>query len=165
MNFIVVVDEQYGIGYQNKLLTYLPEDLKYFKEKTLGNVVIMGRTTLEALPNGKPLPNRITIVLTRKKMYSCKGAIVVNSIEELLEILKFYENKEIFVAGGGEIYRQLIPYCKTGYVTKIQKTFEADQFLDPIDQMENWEKTWESTVKEYKELKFSFSKYEKKKEA
>lgn len=160
MNFIVVMDENYGIGYQGKLLTYLPEDLKFFKEKTTGNVVVMGRTTLEALPNGKPLLNRSTIVLTKNKEYRCEGAVVVNSLEELFEILKFYENKDIFIAGGEEIYNQLIQYCKIGYITKIKESFKADKYFKPIEKMGNWKKIWESEEKEYNGIKFVFTKYE-----
>lgn len=160
MNFIVIMDENYGIGYKGNLLTYLPEDLKFFKEKTIGNVIVMGRSTLESLPEGKPLLNRSTIVLTKSKDYRCEGAVVVNSLEELFEILEFYGNKEIFIAGGEKVYHQLIPYCKSGYITKIQKTFKADKYFDPIDKMSNWVKTWESEEKEYNGTKFKFTKYE-----
>ena len=92
MNLIVAVDKNWGIGYQNKLLNSIPEDMKYFRETTTGKVVVMGRKTLESFPNGLPLKNRT---------YKAKDAIIVHSIEEALEELKKYDSNDIYVIGGG----------------------------------------------------------------
>ena len=159
MNFIVVVDKNYGIGKDNGLLTYLPEDLKFFKEKTLGKTVIMGRKTLESLPSSKPLPNRKTIVLTTNKDLAYKDVQIAHSLEELFKIIKDDPSDDIFVAGGAKIYEQLIPYCEYGYITKIHQSFNADTFIENIDQSENWEFIWQSERKNYKDKEFTFTKY------
>ena len=83
MNLIAAVDLNWGIGYNCELLEKIPEDMKYFKEKTLGKVIVMGRTTFESLPNKKPLEQRINIVLTKNKNYNCEGVILCYSLEEL----------------------------------------------------------------------------------
>ena len=88
MNIIVAVDNNWGIGYKNDLLVRIPNDQKFFREKTTGNVVIMGRKTLESFPEGKPLKNRTNIVITSDKSYKVDGAIVVHSIEEALRKIK-----------------------------------------------------------------------------
>jgi dihydrofolate reductase len=159
MNFIVAVDENYAIGIGNKLLTYLPEDLNYFKEMTVGKVVVMGRKTLQSLKGAKPLPNRTTIVLSRDKTLDGKGATVVTSIEELMAELKSYNPDDIFISGGENIYRQLIPFCKYGYITKIRASFEGDTWIDNIDKKPNWELVSESEEKSYKGTVFTWTKY------
>lgn len=159
MNFIVVVDENYGIGYKDQLLTHIPEDLKYFKKMTLGNVIIMGRKTLEALPGGKPLPDRTTIVLTNNLEYSHEDVIVVHSLDELFKCLKGYDDDHIFVAGGETIYQQLLPYCEFGYITFLKGSFNADKHMLPINTLLQWQKVWESEEKNHNGLLFRFTKY------
>ena len=90
MNIIVAVDQNWGIGKDNKLLVSIPADMKYFRETTTGNVVVMGRKTLESFPNGLPLKKRTNIVLTRNENYQAKDAVIVHSEKELLEELKRY---------------------------------------------------------------------------
>lgn len=160
MNFIVAVDENYAIGNKGKLLTHLPEDLKYFKEKTLNKVVVMGRKTLESFPRGKPLKNRKNIVLTRQADYYNDGAIVVHSLDDLFKELRQYNSDEIFIIGGAEIYQALLPYCRYGYITKIQEHFPADQYLEKVENISNWHLSWQSEEKEYFGLKFRFTQYE-----
>ena len=117
MNVIVAVDDNWAIGMQNKLLVSIPADMKFFRETTMGKVVVMGRKTLESFPGGQPLKKRTNIVLTRDKQYQVKDAIVVHTVEELLEELKKYDEKDIYVIGGETVYRQLLPYCKVAHVT------------------------------------------------
>lgn len=88
MNLIVAVDRNWGIGKDNKLLVSIPADMKFFRTTTTGKVVILGRKTLETFPNGLPLKNRVNIVLTRDKNYKVKDAIVLHSVEEVLEEIK-----------------------------------------------------------------------------
>ena len=95
MNLIVSVDKNWAIGYQNKLLVRIPGDMKNFRRLTTDNVIVMGRKTLESFPQGQPLSNRVNIVLTKNKDYQVKGAVVVHSMEELMEELKRYEDKQI----------------------------------------------------------------------
>ncbi|GAA0123167.1 dihydrofolate reductase [Clostridium faecium] len=138
MNLIVAVDKNFGIGNGGNLLTYIPEDLEDFKKKTMGKVVVMGRTTLESLPNKAPLKNRTNIILTRNKSYKVKDAIVVNSLEDLFKVLKNYNSDDIYVIGGQCIYNKLESYCKFAYVTKIHKVFKADRHFINIDEDEKW---------------------------
>ena len=111
MHAIVAADKNWGIGRNNELLVRIPNDMKNFRRLTEGNVVVMGRKTLESFPGGKPLPNRVNIVLTRQEGYDGKGAVVVHSEEELREELAKY-TEEIFIIGGESIYRMMLPYCE-----------------------------------------------------
>ena len=88
MKAILSADKNWGIGYQNKLLVSIPSDMKFFRETTTGNVVVMGRKTLESFPNGLPLKNRINIVLTGSQDYQVKDAVIVHSQDELMDELK-----------------------------------------------------------------------------
>ncbi len=128
MNIIASVDKNRGIGSNGDLLVHISEDLKNFKKMTTGNSIIMGRKTLDSFKGGKPLPNRENIVITREKDFSKEGVIVYNSIEKLLEDIDIDDDK-YFVVGGGQIYKQLIDYCNTLYLTLIDETFEADTFF------------------------------------
>lgn len=159
MNFIVALDKNNGIGNKNKLLIHLPEDLKFFKKTTWGKVLVMGRETLESLPDKKPLPGRTTIVITSRKDYMNNEAVVVNSLSELFEKIKLYKSEDVFVAGGESVYQQLIPYCEYGYITYIDKEFQADKHLMAIDKMKQWEKIWQSEPMDYKGTDFIFTKY------
>lgn len=161
MNFIVAVDEEWNIGNNGGLLVWIPEDLKQFKAKTINRVVVMGRKTLESFPGGKPLPDRANIVLTRQKSLPVQGIEVCNSYTELFHILKKYNDDDIFIIGGGEIYNVLIPYCTIGYVTKIHKTFPADTCIMNLDKDENWKLLKEEGPYEYKDnISYSYLKYQ-----
>ena len=119
MNIIVAVDKNWAIGKDNKLLVSIPADMKMFRQETTGKVVVMGRKTLESFPNGLPLKNRTNIVLTGNKDYNVKDAIIVHTVEELLEEIKKYPSEEVYCIGGDSVYKQLLPYCDTAHVTKI----------------------------------------------
>lgn len=138
MNFIVAVDENWNIGYRGKLLERISADMKQFREKTTGKIVVMGRKTLESFPDQKPLPHRTNIVLTRQQNYDGKGSIILHSYNELFDELGKYNRDDIFVIGGGEVYRALLPYCHTGYITKFHNTYEADTDLPNLDKDSNW---------------------------
>ena len=124
MNLIVAVDKNWAIGKDNKLLVSIPDDMKFFRETTTGKVVVMGRKTLESFPNGKPLKNRVNIVLTRDPNYEVKDAIIVHSKEELDEELKKYNQDDIFVIGGESIYRMMLNDCKRAFVTYVDYAYE-----------------------------------------
>ena len=119
MNLIVNADKNWGIGRENQLLVHIPNDMKMFRQTTTGKVVVMGRKTLESFPNGMPLPKRTNIVMTTDQDYDGRGAIVVHSEEELFEELKKYADEDIFIIGGESIYRMMLPYCDTAYVTRL----------------------------------------------
>ena len=161
MNLIVAVDKNWAIGNGNKLLVSIPQDMKFFRETTMGKVVVMGRKTLESFPGGQPLKKRTNIVITRDKNYNVKDAIVVHSVEEALEELKQYDEDDIYVIGGESIYRQMLPYCKVAHVTKIDHAYEADTYFPNLDEMEEWQVTGVSDEQTYFNLEYEFVRYER----
>ena len=162
MKAILAADKNWGIGYNNHLLVSIPSDMKFFRQTTTGKVVVMGRKTLESFPNGMPLKNRTNIVLTGNQNYQVKDAIVVHSEDELMEELKKYETDDIYVIGGESVYRMMLPYCDTAYVTKIDRAFQADTFFPNLDEMGEWEMTEESEEQTCFDLEFCFTKYERR---
>lgn len=160
MNLIVAVDKNWAIGKDNKLLVSIPADMKFFRETTKGNVVVMGRKTLESFPQGQPLQKRVNIVISRNKDYQVKDAVVVHSVEEALEEGKKYEG-EIYVIGGESIYRAMLPYCQTALVTKIDHAYEADSYFPNLDEDPEWELVGETEEQTYFDLEYVFRKYEK----
>ncbi|MCC2256017.1 dihydrofolate reductase [Ruminococcus sp. CLA-AA-H200] len=163
MKAILSADRNWGIGFNNRLLVRIPSDMKFFRETTTGKVVVMGRKTLESFPNGLPLKNRTNIVLTGSSSYQVKDAVIVHSEKELLEELKKYNPDDIYVIGGESVYRMMLPYCDTVYVTKIDRAFQADTFFPNLDEMPEWEMTEESEEQTCFDLEFCFTKYERKK--
>lgn len=138
MILIVAADKNFGIGRGNDLLTYLPEDLEFFKQSTLNKTIVIGRKTLESFKNGKPLPKRHHIVLSRTKQYDHERVTMVDSIDALLDIVKDMPEDEVFVAGGGTIYTALLPYCKKAYITRIDADLNADIFMPNFDELKDW---------------------------
>ena len=161
MNLIVAVDQNWAIGKDNKLLVSIPADMKMFREETSGKVVVLGRKTLETFPNGLPLKNRTNIVITKNPEFDGKGAIVVHSIEEALEEVKKYPSEDVYCIGGDSIYKQMLPYCDTAHVTRIDFAYEADSYFPNLDEDEDWEITAESEEQTYFDLEYSFMKYER----
>ena len=163
MNIIVAADKNWGIGKDNKLLVSIPADMKFFRETTTGNVVVMGRKTLESFPGGLPLKRRTNIVLTKDVNYQVKDAVLVHSVEELLEELKKYDSENVYVIGGDSVYRQLLPYCDIAHVTKIDYAYEADSYFPNLDEDPQWEVTASSEEQTYFDLEYTFVKYKRKK--
>lgn len=160
MNAIVAVDLNWGIGFKGKLLQNIPEDMDFFKKATIGKVIIMGRETFESLPGGKPLKDRVNIVLSRKGDFSNKQVILCRSIDDLFCELEKYDTKDVFVIGGESVYRELLPFCKEVYLTKIFKNHEADRFFINIDNDDSWRVISASDLKIYNGIEYSFFKYE-----
>ena len=163
MNIIVAADKNWGIGKDNKLLVSIPADMKFFRETTTGNVVVMGRKTLESFPGGLPLKRRTNIVLTKDVNYQVKDAVLVHSVEELLEELKKYDSENVYVIGGDSVYRQLLPYCDIAHVTKIDYAYEADSYFPNLDEDPQCEVTASSEEQTYFDLEYTFVKYQRKK--
>lgn len=161
MQLIVNVDNNWGIGLKNKLLVRIPSDMKFFRSQTIGRVIVMGRNTLESFPQAQPLAGRTNIVLTRNKNYKVKGAVVVHSIEELMEELRQYKDEDIYVCGGESIYRQLLPYCTKAYVTKVNHKYEADAYFPNLDREPGWKQIEQSEEQTCFDLEFVFTTYEK----
>lgn len=162
MNIIVAVDENWAIGYRGDLLVRIPADHKMFRNETIGKVVVLGRKTMDTFPGGLPLAGRTNIVLTRNPEYQVKDAIVVHSVEELLAELKNYDTKDVYVIGGDSVYSQLLPYCDTAHVTKIDRSYEADTYFPNLDASGEWEITAERDEQSYFDTTYHFLKYERK---
>lgn len=165
---IVCADANFGIGCQGKLLDTIPEDMKFFKKKTNNSIVIMGRKTYDSLTN-KPLPDRINIVVTsniddRNLMEVRKEGIIyaeINAIKGVLENSKILPYN-IYIIGGGTIYKELLPYCERIYITKILDTYDnVDTYFPNIDAMLEWILTSESDIKEYNGIKYKFCVYDR----
>lgn len=163
MNVIAAVDENWAIGNRNELLVRIPADHKFFREETTGKVVILGRKTLQTFPGGLPLKNRENLILSANEDYQVKDAQVFHSIEELLAKLKDYDSEDVYVIGGESIYRQLLPYCDTAHITKIDRAYEADAFFPNLEEDPEWELTGESDEQVYFDIIYHFQKYERKK--
>ena len=109
MNLIVAVDLNWGIGHAGGLLVSLREDMKRFKEMTIGQVVVLGRKTLATFPGGKPLPGRTNVILTHQPDFSVDGALVCHSLDELFGLLAGFSDESIYLIGGSSLYEQLLP--------------------------------------------------------
>ena len=163
MNLIVAADNNWAIGNKDKLLVSIPNDQNHFREETTGKVVVLGRKTLSTFPQGLPLKNRTNIILSRNPQYTVKDALVVHSLEELLEELKKYPSEDIYIIGGESIYRQMLPYCDTAHVTKIDHTYQADAYFPDLDKDPEWEITADSDELTYFDIPYQFLRYERKK--
>lgn len=135
---IVNVTENWGIGFENRLLVSISADLKRFRELTFGKTVIYGRKTLETFPHQKPLKGRKNLILSSDSNYSVEGAEVYSGIDELLDAVKALPPEDVFVIGGARVYEELLPYCSTVYVTKTEGTYPADRFFPNLDLLPNW---------------------------
>lgn len=159
MNLIAAADERWGIGKEGGLLANLPGDMKYFRETTKGKTVVMGRKTLESFPGGRPLKNRTNLVLSRNKDYAPEGVTVYHTPEEAIDALKKMDPEEVFVIGGGTIYRQLLPWCNKAYITHIYASFEADTTLPDLEDDPEWELKEQSPCMEENGLRYDFRIY------
>ena len=121
------MSENRVIGAGNKIPWHLPEDFKWFKQLTTGNVVVMGRKTFESI--GRPLPNRETIILSRSR-FEHPGTRTVGSLRD---VPLAEETREVFICGGAEIYAQALPFCSDLYLTVVKRTFEGDAFFPAFE--------------------------------
>ncbi|MFV0527924.1 MAG: dihydrofolate reductase [Lachnospiraceae bacterium] len=161
MRSIVAVDENWGIGKDNKLLLSIPADMRFFRDTTTNKVVVMGRKTLESFPNGKPLPQRVNIVLSTNPAYQPKGVLVAHSREELLSMLEAYPPDDVYLIGGAGIYQLLNDVCTEALVTKIQYAYEADCFFPNLDEQPDWELAEEGEEQTYFDIEYKFTTYRK----
>lgn len=141
MKTIFAVDKNWGLGKNNGLLFDLKEDMHHFVSHTRGKIVVMGSNTLLSLPGGMPLKGRTNIVLNPNGMTedaTIKGYILAKSLDELFALLKNYDGEDVYVIGGAMLYRTLLPYCDTAYVTKVDADGDAEVFHDNLDKLSNW---------------------------
>ena len=160
MNLIVAVTENWGIGRQGDLLLHVPGDMRFFREKTSGATVIMGRTTLESLPGGQPLKNRTNIVLTRDRTLSVPGAVVVHDVPSALAAAEASPDQPAFVIGGASVYAKLLPYCSTAFVTKFHACPPADRFFPDLDADSDWVCVETGPEQSHEGLRYQFCRYE-----
>lgn len=161
MKLIVAADKNWGIGYNNKLLVSIPNDMKMFRQETTGKVVILGRKTLATFPGGHPLKNRTNIIMSRDESFQAEDAVVVHSVEEVLEAVKKYDSNQVYVIGGDSIYKQLLPYCDTALVTRIDHEYSADTYFPNLDESDEWVIASESEEETYFDVEYKFVKYKR----
>ena len=158
---IAAVDENWGLGYEGDLLFRIPEDLSLnFRAKTLGQIVIMGRATFESLPGQKPLPDRVTIVLSRReKRVNSENVLFCGAVADLWPIIEGYRERNIFVAGGASVYQQLLPHCALAYITKIKAARVADRRLADLDRDKEWVLIGQSPARTWENLRYYYATY------
>ena len=154
ISIIVAASENNAIGKSNAMLWHLPEDLKFFKNTTWGMPVIMGRKTFEAV--GKPLPGRTNIIVTSNKDWSAENTITTTNIDDAIKVANDTNSKEIFITGGGEIYRQTLPIAHKVYLTRVHTTIDGDAFFPEMD-LNTWEIDFEKHVKSDEKNKFDMT--------
>lgn len=151
ISLIVAAAENNAIGKDNQLLWHLPNDLKFFKNTTWGGVVIMGRKTFESV--NKPLPGRVNIVITRQKNWQAENVLTAESIVAAIQIATEEGFKEIFIIGGGEIYKESMSMSSRIYLTRVHTNVEGDTFFPEINEQE-WKMI--SSNKFYSDEKHAF---------
>lgn len=161
MNIIASADKNWAIGKDNQLLIRIPEDMKRFRQMTTGNVVVMGRKTLESFPNQAPLKDRVNIVLTRNPDYQPKGVVIVHSVEELQKELEAYDTNDVYVIGGDSIYSQLLDLCDTAHITKIDYAYAADSYFPNLEEKADWELVEESEEQTYFDVIYTYQTYKR----
>ncbi len=161
MNLIVAAGEGWGIGRDGRLLARIPGDMAFFRRTTLHKVVVMGRATLESLPGGKGLKDRVNIVLSRDEGFEAPGALVCRGLDELQGALAAYDDQDVYVIGGESVYRQLLPYCARAYVTRFltQSPIEADRFLPDLDREPGWQLVEASEPHQEEGVRYRFCEY------
>ncbi len=157
ISIICAVGKNLAIGYKNKLLWDIPEDLAYFRKRTWGHTVIMGKKTFESI--GKPLPGRNNVIVTRDKKYRAQGCEVSNSLEKMV-LWARKQPEEVFIIGGGQIYKQALPFAQKLYLTEVDDAPKADTFFP--DFKKDFVEIERSNKKRSKDLEFCFVVYERK---
>ncbi len=161
MNMIVAADRNWAIGNRGDLLVRIPADHKMFRTETTGKVVVLGRKTMDTFPGKRPLINRTNVVLSRQPDYAQKDAIVVHDLEELKKELEKYDSRDVYIIGGSSVYQQLLSWCDTVHVTRIDHAYEADAYFPDLDRDPDWEITARSEEQSYFDLTYYFLKYER----
>lgn len=168
MDIILAVDKNWGIGKDGQLLASIPEDLERFKRITKGHVVVMGRKTFDSLPV-KPLPDRHNVVITSHGNDLPDGIFSYPSVEAFIgDLNQFILNNftlgwfpNVYVIGGASIVEQLMPYCQSALITKIDEEFEADTHILNLDESEEWVHSIVSGELHHEDLTFTYNLYKK----
>lgn len=166
MEMIFAVDRQWNIGYDGDMLFKISNDLKRFKEITMGHILVMGRKTFESLPGSRPLPGREHIVVTRNNEYTAEGVHVVHSFSEMDALLdqRTADGRKVFLIGGGDLTAQLLDRISAAYITKVDRVFlPADAYIPNLDIDDNFVVTYKSkTMTDDNGLEYHYVNYERK---
>ncbi len=162
MNIIVTVDENWAIGKRDKTFVQIPGNQRFLQRQTAGKTVVMGRKTLQAMPQGVPMYGCENLVLSQNPGYNVKGAKTLHSKEELLAEVEKLPTEDVYVVGGESIYKMLFDLCDTVYVTMVEKTYDADRYFENLDSHPDWEMTEESDEQTYFDITYYFRKYERR---
>lgn len=137
ISLIAIIAKNRAIGFNNKLLYNIPEDMKHFQAITAGHAVIMGENTFRSM-NSRPLPKRLNIVLTKKENFTAAGCLIAHSLEESIKLAKAQNSDEIFFIGGGQIYKQALPLADKLYLTIVNdEPRQADTFFPDYAEFKN----------------------------
>ena len=162
MKMIAAADQNWGIGRKGGLLVRIDEDMKRFRALTLGKIVVCGRKTLQSFPHGRLLPGRVNIILSRDLSFLSEGAHIACSAEEVFSLLeKEYSGCEddVYVIGGGEVYRLFLPYCDEALITRIEAVFEADTYCPDLDRDPRWRLAERGEDRVFDGLTYHFDTY------
>lgn len=163
---VAAVDDNWGLGFEGRLLARVGPDLQRFKQLTLGQRVIYGRKTLSTFPGEKPLPGRQNVLLTHDTRFHREGIVAVHSLDELGRLLEEGQKqpspKENFVIGGAHVYRQLLPWCLTAHITRLYASFAADRFLTPLSNRSDWYLAQEEGPFNWQGLDYAFLTYRRR---
>ena len=160
MQIIVNVTPEWGIGSENRLLVHIRADMRRFRSLTTDHTIVIGRKTLATFPNGNPLPNRENIILTHDAGFTAEGAVICHDLNELGSILRDRKPDSVFVCGGEQIYRLLLPYCSRAIVTLTYSYEKADRFFPNLNVLPNWVLTETGEMQEENGTFFRYLTYE-----
>ena len=160
INIILATSTNFVIGKDNDLPWHLPTDMKYFKDTTKGHIVVMGRKCWDSIPEKyRPLPNRTNIVMSRNKDFVAEGATVSDDLEKIL-VMYEHSDKEVFIIGGADLYKEAFKYASKLYLTQIYSTVDGNVFLEGLEP-KDWCLIEGSEIYEENGFKFRFELYKK----
>lgn len=162
LSMIVTADKNWAISKEHKPLISIPDDVKFVRDTTYGEVIITGRHTFESSFNGRALPNRVTIVVSKDMTYKPAGAIVAHNTKEAYAIAKEY-NKNIYVLGGKSIYSDFLSVCNEIHVTSVDFEYDADSYFPNLDKLPEWVMVDESEEQTHFDIVYYFRRYVKRK--
>ncbi|WP_026518056.1 dihydrofolate reductase [Butyrivibrio sp. MC2021] len=161
MKTIVAVDSNWAIGNKGQLLVSIPADQKNFRSLTIGKTIVYGRKTLETFPQQVVLPGRDNIILSTRKDYTVKNALVVHSKEELLSSVSDLDTNDVFIIGGSSVYKEFLDVCDEAIVTFIDKEYQADSYFPNLDRDPEWELVDESDEQVYFDITYTYRTYKR----
>ncbi len=153
MELIVAVDRNWAIGKKGHLLFSIPDDMRHFRELTLGRAIVYGRETMKTFPEGKPLPGRLNYVLTHHPETLPEGCVGISSVDEIPQ------DETLFVVGGGSVYEQLLPECMVAHVTFVDMEGGGDVFFRDLNASDDWVLIWKSETMRHENLTYRFCTY------